>query len=254
MTPEITDTQKTEQARAIANALGQDWALVELGDGSYPTRAIVHVRDEYGCVLRWDRGRLQISGRWPKTKGGTIETPYHGAPSITVNAERSPREIAGAIVGRFLPAYGPLYAEQRRKVEHADARTEQNDQTSAQIIAAGLGRKAQQGEGVYLHHNHVYQVRPEGGSMRFEAFSVPVAIGLQILELTRQYKCETCSAEISRAQAGLSMARKDGAPPRCKDCITAELTQALISDAAEAVETIDPDELERFAAEQRRKA
>lgn len=73
-------------------------------------------------------------------------------------------------------------------------------------------------------------------------------------ELAEAYanRCHTCGAAIDEAQAGLSRLRADGALPRCKDCITKELTEQLISDAARAVEEIDPDELERYAAERRR--
>jgi len=68
---------------------------------------------------------------------------------------------------------------------------------------------------------------------------------------TATHSCTTCGAPITEVQAKISQLRADGALPRCKDCITAELTRQLISDAAQAVEEIDPDELERYAAERK---
>lgn len=39
--------------------------------------------------------------------------------------------------------------------------------------------------------------------------------------------CSTCGTEITPEQAALSILRADGAKPRCKDCITRELTHQL---------------------------
>lgn len=42
--------------------------------------------------------------------------------------------------------------------------------------------------------------------------------------MPKTYHCATCGAAITDAQANVSQRRADGAPPRCKDCITDELT------------------------------
>jgi hypothetical protein len=47
--------------------------------------------------------------------------------------------------------------------------------------------------------------------------------------------CTTCGAEISDVQARTSQLRAEGAPQRCADCITAELTKK-----AELDDRVDP--------------
>jgi hypothetical protein len=71
------------------------------------------------------KGRLYLSGFWPKDKHGNQLVPV-SAPHATISRDRPPEKIAADILRRFLPkyqdAYAPLLAEIKRTEERENRR------------------------------------------------------------------------------------------------------------------------------------
>ena len=82
--------------------------------------------------------------------------------------------------------YLPLYQTKRARANGADAYAAQTAETRARVLAAaeGAGRESGRDLGtVFLRDNHAYSVTAQGDSVRFEAFSCPVDVAIQVLAL-----------------------------------------------------------------------
>ena len=87
--------------------------------------------------LRLTAGRLTISGIWPTDARGYPHTPqYPYGESITVSLDKSPEQIARDLTRRFLPAYLPLWEEQKRKAKDSDKYVAEKARALARIDAA----------------------------------------------------------------------------------------------------------------------
>lgn len=133
----------------------------ELGAGWWPFAAD-HLR---GAGLRhgdkrlhvvlddWQRrGRLVISGLWPRYADGQHWYPRKRV-EITCAATRAPKEIAKEIRRRLLPAYEIEFARAIADVRQTDNRQEEA-QLVAERLAAAIGGTL--GRGGHLHTNDVH--------------------------------------------------------------------------------------------------
>jgi hypothetical protein len=124
----IADPVKVAQLAAIAAALGPEWRAdyrpKEPG-GYYEdhNHTITHA-EGYGVHLVWpdvwkthEAHRISISGIWPKSGKGDVCSPYQGAPSITLAQTKTAEQIAKDIRARFLPAYLPIWQQQKARAD-----------------------------------------------------------------------------------------------------------------------------------------
>jgi hypothetical protein len=240
------------QARAIVDALGSGWVLQNASHepAEWQCWEARRLADGLTVAFDWPQrygaakgklARLEISGVWPVDGDGQkrIVRPAYGAEapttSITVDASKSAEVIAKDILRRLiLPSTGfePAYLEACRLIVAAQTAATAQAQTIAAILAAEPGAHTSRNSGpnvIYLGAtSHGYTLRVDTAtSIRFEPFNVDLPAALRILVALRKglpTVCDVCGTPISAAQAGLSMARAEGAAAWCADCCTAALT------------------------------
>lgn len=111
----------------------ESWATLERADG-----ATIHVHGNgYNS-----KGRLSISGGWPRTAAGEECRPWRGegCPSIMVGASRPVKRIAAEIARRLLPEYLPRYAENLKRTKETDAARATSAERCAVLAALVNGK------------------------------------------------------------------------------------------------------------------
>lgn len=217
---EASDSQKDQTAAALAAALGDGWTVAELTEGErdylkYAGRTLQHTgpagsADAYSLRLDWMTNgkpaiRLEISGRWPRTASGEIKIGTREGTSeqrqrawvtaITVDAGKPADKIAADITRRLLPDYRETYAIAIAAVEASEAYTAKTEASVQALIAAGAPGARRNGQtytSVWLgEDSHGYSVSASGESIRFEAFSCPLAVALKVIEAVRRAPQQT---------------------------------------------------------------
>lgn len=195
---DATTEEKDKSAAAIARAMDPGWSvgtLYEPASGNTPEygRTLRHV-DGYGVFLVWEIAwehkpmRLKISGVWPRSTtidGRTeIHSPYEGGPSITVDATKDPKRIAGDIQRRLLPEYLPVYRKQYDKAQAAEAEARATERTITALVAFTGGHQgAHTKTAIYLGNSEAYNVTAQGDTVRFEHFNCPLPTAIVLLAL-----------------------------------------------------------------------
>jgi hypothetical protein len=244
---------EAQQAGTIVSALGSGWVLLNTSHDPTEYQCLEARRQVDSLTLAFDwpeawrkadkhrSPRLTISIVWPCNAKGDrriVRTAYNEAEpvtSISVDSTKPATVIAKDISRRLIPTVEKLHAEAIQLIAQSDTAASAQRATVAHLLAAEPGSRlsANSGESViYLGPtSHGYTLRVDTDqSIRFEPFSVDLPAALRILAALRkahgQYACSQCGEAINAVQVGLSQARYDGAPALCKDCVTAELTQA----------------------------
>jgi len=178
----------------LLSILGPEWSLVEvMTEGYTGFRRLSHA-EGYGLSLQWpERDRVSISGTWPVDNARHMHIPSaHDSGQysrITVNATRPAKAIAAEITRRLLPAYLPVYARMKAQAERANEYAALTARTKAALTDTGLVRLGHRdGDSIYPTADlGIYTMRPQGDTVRFEAFSVPAELAIAILKLANEY-------------------------------------------------------------------
>jgi hypothetical protein len=240
------------QAGAIVSALGSGWVLLNASKDpdEYQYLQARRLADSLTLALDWPEAwrkadkhrspRLTIALAWPSDAKGDrrivrIRADQNLTTEISVDSTKPAETIAKDITRRLIPSVETLHAQAIQLIAQADTAASAQRATVAAILAAEPGSRLSANSGdsvIYLGAgSHGYTLRVDSDtSVRFEPFSVDLPAALRILAALRraqgQYSCSQCGDAINAVQVGLSQARYDGAPALCKDCVTAELTQA----------------------------
>lgn len=199
--PETTIEQAAALVAAIAAALGPGWRACPPHtnpDGQHYPYHRTPIRHDAGHSIDltfdgWqNEGRIEVSCNWPKGRDGRELIPHRleDRPVITLAKTTAPERIARDIERRLLPRYLPIWTAQVERLARETAYEAQNERTIERIISAGLGERSRHGSGGVWLRGNVYadQVTPQGDTLRFESFSCPVDLALQVLELLRKPK------------------------------------------------------------------
>lgn len=195
-------------AKAIAYALAGQWGAVQVSrePAEWQTWHLRRSGDGLELALDWPTSygaakhqpdRLHVSLVWPIDGEGhnvVIRTPYQGVDpttSITINAGKAPDTIAKEIRRRLIDADATrLHLEACAVVQRRKADKESATQLRDRILAASPGARISANSGpfvIYLgQQSHGYTLRVDGDqSVRFEAFSVPADVAIQVLAALR---------------------------------------------------------------------
>lgn len=193
-----TATRKT-QAIDLALYLGPTWAAYDYGEGKGYDRPIWRLRREDGLELSLDwpecwkareGHRLSIGPVWPVDGRNQSCKPYDAPDlSISVAQTKPAKQIAAEIQRRLLAPWEPYRALALERQHNANSYADLTERTRQAVLAqegAHGAHAGHHGEGLFLRHSHAYGISAQGDSIRFEAFSCPAAVGLQVLALLRE--------------------------------------------------------------------
>lgn len=201
MSDRVSQDERRRVAAEVAAALGDEWSRDTSHDhDDYSIDHICHTNGQ-SFYLSWEyypqsKGtRINVRPNWPIGADGREVYPYANEPrpGISVAATCTPIAIARDIEKRFLPEYGVAWNVQLARangsiVDYA----RQTDSNAKRIEALNIGyhRRANQSDPtditIYPTSSHAYQVRVQGGSVRFEHFSIPIDVALKILPLLQK--------------------------------------------------------------------
>ena len=135
------------------------------------------------------RGRLSVSGNYPRGRNGDWYGPHQDRPRITVAADRPAASIAQEIARRLLPQYLPQYQEavaRKAKTEALSARAS----AIAGDVAALLGvrlRDDGHGDAIKVYGERVDVTVHRYGSLkievRLESTDAGTATALSVLRI-----------------------------------------------------------------------
>lgn len=188
-------TAQALQAAALASALGPEWAALDAAkDKRDPGQ---HWYDWYlkrvggmELNLNWRDGRLRVDPRWPHQKNHGAQCKPYEAPDlgITLDPTRAPALLARDVYRRLVTPYEDWY---RQACDLRDARDRRDDRTAQNIDRLvrnyGAHRPTNGAGGIYLgSDSYGYRLDVSNDSVRFEHFSVPMAVAEKVLEALRK--------------------------------------------------------------------
>lgn len=196
--------EEEAQARAIVNALGAGWALVDRSGtpDEWHSWHLQRQADGFEVDLAWtdayerQRGkpcRLTLRACWPRDHTRNIVVPSQTErkglrTEISVDATKSPTAIAIEADRRLIQPFRPYFERALAIVASRQSYGDQTEDTLRAIESATGGRRSSNSkETVYLGEPYyAYTVRAEGEGVRFEAFSCPRGVALQVLAVLRK--------------------------------------------------------------------
>lgn len=177
----------------IADYLG--WKIVP-SDGYYDNACIQGslVLDE-DCsppqlYLRGRGGRVEVSGRFPRSGSGWALPYGTEAPRITAAMSRGARAVALDIKRRFIPEYLILYREAVDRCSAANKRAKETERTM-RMLAEAFETTLRQANDLTVHFrfpNDIWgDVRMSGGKdkLNLKLCSVPQSLAVKIAELLK---------------------------------------------------------------------
>lgn len=215
------EAQHEAQIRTIAVALGQGWCVEDVSHepSEYHYWQLHRLSDGLRFQLEWpdlyhapqSAGRLGIRLVWPCYPGPAgercvIRTPYQQAEpvtGITVDEQRPAQTIAKEILRRLVNKDATrLHTDALYRIgQRVSSETAQQDLIE-RIIREHPGAHTSRNCGPFVlfmgQASHAYQVRVDGAdSVRFEAFSVPAYVALNILAAMKRDRpiCQDCGAD-----------------------------------------------------------
>lgn len=191
-----TRTQLRTLARAVAASLGYAYApLAHDTADTYPTVRMT-APDGLELTVRLEKGRAVFG------VGNDLDraASSHGLewPTVSVGAERAPEAIAREVLRRLVPAAREHAAEVERRNASCRAWRASNIETAQALADLGLDWRRRDTEGEQtLYGPHGLHLRTMGNSVRFEYFSVPRELALEIARLVQSHAAQG-AAEVAR--------------------------------------------------------
>lgn len=191
-----TRTQLRTLARAVAASLGYAYApLAHDTTDTYPTVRMT-APDGLELTVRMEKGRAVFG------VGNALDrdASSHGLewPTVSVGADRAPEAIAREVLRRLVPAAREHAAEVERRNASCHAWKASNLETARALAALGLDWRRRDTEGEQaLYGAHGLHLRTGGSSVRFEYFSVPRELALEIVRLVQAHAAQG-AAEVAK--------------------------------------------------------
>lgn len=196
--------EEEAQARAVTQAFWGGWELVDASGTpdewhSWHARRVADgLEIDFAWTGEYERRRgvpcrLTLRACWPLDHTGNQVIPSQTERAgvltqITLSADKPAALIAKEANRRLIHPFQPYFERALAIVASRQSYGDQTEDTLRAVESATGGQRSSNSkETVYLGDPYyAYTVRAEGENVRFEAFSCPKAVALQVLAVLRK--------------------------------------------------------------------